>query len=231
MPTVGPAVPDPTPPGRGASSPGPEARSAPEETNPRTVGAGAGRRRRSAPASRGRSRLRAAWSFLAIAPALAVGLACGSGTGAEPACDAAAQEARDQGYAEGFASGQSECGEVAVADLADKSKQEEWLKLPCLRLVGEIAASGPPLVAMAATQEETPAVKQARKAAKDAGGKEVSAKVEMKKKSAKSIEGAARSALLSKAQYFGYSRVVEAIVRVDCGSANCTAEASGVAVK
>jgi hypothetical protein len=163
-----------------------------------------------------------------------VGFILGCSTGATPdpaANDAALQVAHDEGYAEGFEAGQDACQEIAVADLGDKSKQEEWLKLPCIRLVGEVAASGPAKVVMASTQEETPAVKAARKAAKDAGGKEVSAKVELKKKAAGSIESAARSALLSKAQFLGYSRVVEAIIKVDCGGAKCTADASGVAVK
>lgn len=143
----------------------------------------------------------------------------------------AVDAAHDQGYSDGFDAGQEACGEVALGDLSDKAKQEEWAKLPCIRLVGEVAVSGPAKVSMAATQDETPAVKAARKAAKDAGGKEVSGKVELRKKSAASIESAAKAALLSKAQFLGYNRVVEAIIKVDCGSAKCTADASGVAVK
>ena len=74
-------------------------------------------------------------------------------------------------------------------------------------------------------------VREARKALVKAGGKMVDARVEVDRKASSSIEQAVKSALLDRARFTGFARVVQVIVKKDCGPANCVATAEGVAIK
>ena len=159
--------------------------------------------------------------------------------------EAANLKSFQDGVTKGAADALAACEAVNADDLTDATAVNALAAraLPCVKLIPSAAipqedpdlrappkASGA-AVEMAVAQTETKEVKDARKALIKAGGKMVDATVEVDRKASTGVEQSVKDALLARAKYAGFKRVVQVIVKVDCGAANCTAKAQGVGVK